>query len=82
VIGADRNQIDNIFGYITTLNGCVVSVVPNIINFHSVFEAVKASDLFGWERHHNYGSLEFTVTKGQLEILKEKKIGFWLEDNN
>jgi hypothetical protein len=49
------------------------------VNFCSVFEAVKASDLFGWERHHHYGSLEFTVTEGQLKILKEKKIGFWIE---
>ncbi len=49
------------------------------INFHNVVEAHKGSDLLGWERHHNFGSLEFTVTEGELQILKEKKIGFWYE---
>ena len=51
-----------------------------VINFHSVFEAGKAADLLGWERHHQYGLLEFTVTEEQLKILKENNIGFWYED--
>jgi hypothetical protein len=50
------------------------------VNFCSVFEAVKGADLFGWERHHHYGSLEFTVTEGQISLLREKNIKFWLAD--
>jgi hypothetical protein len=45
------------------------------VNFHSVFEAEKAAKLFGWERHHNYGSLEFEVT----DLKKLKGIGYWIE---
>ena len=51
-----------------------------VINFHSVFEAGKAADLLGWERHHHYGSLEFTVpTEENIKLLREKNIGFWVE---
>lgn len=49
------------------------------INFHNVFEASKASDLFNWPRHHNYGSLEFDVTEDQIKILKQQRIRFWYE---
>lgn len=51
------------------------------INFHSVFEAVKAADLFGWERHHHYGSLEFDISEEQFILLKRKKIGFFVEES-
>ncbi|MDQ4074308.1 MAG: hypothetical protein M3162_08410 [Thermoproteota archaeon] len=44
------------------------------IEFPTVFEAVKASDLFGLGRFHNHGYVVYDVTGDQLKQLDENKI--------
>ncbi len=44
------------------------------IEFPTVFEAVKASDLFGLGRFHNHGYVVYDVTDEELKQLDENKI--------
>jgi hypothetical protein len=44
------------------------------IEFPTVFEAVKASDLFGLSRFHNHGLVVYDVTENGLKQLDENKI--------
>ena len=44
------------------------------IEFPTVFEAVKASDLFGLRRFHNHGYVVYDVTDDELKQLDENKI--------
>ena len=48
------------------------------IEFQTVVEANKAAEMFGWERHHDHGSLKFHVTYAMFNKMRKARIEFWV----